>query len=102
MVLNEVECIIEGQLTQYNLRRERPSLARVDEEIRLACIERVLQRIPRHRSAADEPIGALSKPWPQRAISPANTALPWTTRIAAKLGHPNCRTISRTRASYAF
>lgn len=35
-------------------------------------------------------------------ISPFITARPWAARIAENLGHPNCRTTSRTRASYAF
>jgi len=34
-----------------------------------------------------------------RAISPANTARPWTARVAVNLVHPNFRTISIKRAS---
>lgn len=44
MVPDEVEGVIEDRLTQYYLRRERASLARVVKELRVACIEQVLHR----------------------------------------------------------
>ena len=43
MVPIEVEAVIDEHLTQYYLRRERPSLARVVTEIRIACGEQGLQ-----------------------------------------------------------
>jgi putative transposase len=43
MVPNDVEGIIKDHLTQYSLRRDCPSLARVVKEIRSACGERGLQ-----------------------------------------------------------
>ena len=47
MVLGDVEAIIKDHLTQYYLRRERPSLARVVTEIRIACCEQGLQLLTR-------------------------------------------------------
>lgn len=43
MVPDDVEGIIEDHLTRYYLRRERPSLARVEKEIRSACCDQGLQ-----------------------------------------------------------
>ena len=43
MVPIEVDAVIDGYLARYYLRRERPSLARVVTEIRIACGEQGLQ-----------------------------------------------------------